>query len=472
MNPKICGTIIFIATLLCSPVNAFAQMTVRITAAPQLTPLFETLFFVSDANNWDPGSTQHAFERTPEGNFEYTLTLPSPGETVAYKITRGDWQRVEGTASGTFLPNRTLVYTPGAVEEITIFGWEDLPGLHTASSGVRIIDSRFVIPQLNRTRRIWIYLPPGYNSSSQSYPVWYVHDGQNVFDAATSFAGEWRLDETLDEAIENGCPGTIVVAIDNGGANRINELAPWENTQYDAGGEGDEYLQFITSTLKPFVDANFRTQPEREFTTIGGSSLGGLISAYALIEFGSFFGNAAIFSPAFWFNETPLLNAVPETDTSLEYSIFLIGGQNESSGMVTDMTAMRNAWIAAGIPVEDILLTVDPAGQHNEASWSTQAPEAYQWLSACGTVSVPTLDVQQVLAFPNPFSDTFQVALPNRTTIRSISIRDTAGREVYSKDHLNQAVISISLPQIVASGYSLVVTDINGKTVSTTLIKQ
>jgi predicted alpha/beta superfamily hydrolase len=447
-------------------------MTVRVASSPQLTPLFETLYFAGSNNEWDAGSAEHSFERMADGTFYYTLNLATPGATVEYKITRGDWERVEGTLSGGYLANRTLVYNPGSTEEISIAGWEDLPGNHTVTPGVRIIDTRFAVPQLSRTRRIWIYLPPGYATSQEQYPVWYVHDGQNVFDAATSFAGEWRWDETMDASINGGCPEAIVVAIDNGGADRIHELTPWENAQYNAGGEGNQYLQFISNSLKPFIDAQFRTMPEREHTCIAGSSLGGLISAYAIIEFGNVFGKAAIFSPAFWFNDEELLNAVTDTDVSLEYRLFMIGGQNESNSMVTDMSSMRSGWIATGIPLEDILLTVDPNGQHTESSWAAQLPDAYEWVSECGQVSVPSLDIQPVLAYPNPFTDTFHVTLSDRTIIRSVSVRDSNGREIFTKDHLQQSLVQISLAHVVASSYSLVVTDTQGKTFSTTLIKR
>jgi metallo-beta-lactamase class B len=144
----------------------------------------------------------------------------------------------------------------------------------TATASVSILDTAFAMPQLERTRRIWLYLPPGYAASTRRYPVLYMHDGQNLFDAATSFAGEWGVDETLDSLHALGDPGVIVVGIDNGRMKRMDEYTPWHNTRY-GGGEGDAYVDFLTQTLKPYVDAHYRTLAERVHTGVAGSSMGG-----------------------------------------------------------------------------------------------------------------------------------------------------------------------------------------------------
>jgi hypothetical protein len=124
------------------------------------------------------------------------------------QASRGSWQTVEGNESGGFLPNRNFTFGSADTLWIAILSWEDLGGTgSTAAENVIIMDEAFYMPQLNRHRRIWLYLPPDYETSGKDYPVLYMHDGQNLFDHYTSFAGEWEVDETLNCAFRsgNGC---------------------------------------------------------------------------------------------------------------------------------------------------------------------------------------------------------------------------------------------------------------------------
>ena len=152
-------------------------------------------------------------------------------------------------------------------------------------------------PQLQTTKKIWLYLPENYAQTTKKYPVLYLHDGQNLFDASTSYAGEWRIDETLDSLKAE----VIVVGIAHGNEKRIDELTPFKNEQY-GGGKGTLYLDFIISQLKPYIDAHYRTKSGKYNTAIGGSSLGGLISYYAVVKYPDVFGKSLVFSPAFLIN--------------------------------------------------------------------------------------------------------------------------------------------------------------------------
>ncbi len=159
----------------------------------------------------------------------------------------------------------------------------------------------FIIPQLNRERRIWMYLPPDYEVSNEAYPVVYMHDAQNLFDETTSYSGEWSVDETLDRLFKDKNLKLIVVGIDNGGEKRLDEYSPWKNEKY-GGGEGDAYLDFVVNTLKPYIDNNFNTLKDKTNTAIIGSSMGGLISHYAALKYPEVFGKIGVYSPAFWFS--------------------------------------------------------------------------------------------------------------------------------------------------------------------------
>ena len=196
---------------------------------------------------------------------------------------------------------------------------------HTIVGNVTIIED-FNMPELGRTRDIWIYVPADYeNSTSKYYPVLYMHDGQNLFDVITSTAGEWGIDETLEDFFKNGeTEGVIVVGIENGDAHRTQEYSPWE-FQYDneiLGGEGDAYVDFIVNTLKPHIDENYRTLPNRENTGIAGSSMGGLISLYAGIKYQGIFSKVCAMSSSFWIgydNMMSFLASNPKEDSMLIY---------------------------------------------------------------------------------------------------------------------------------------------------------
>jgi hypothetical protein len=152
----------------------------------------------------------------------------------------------------------TVPAAGSAVFTGVVEGWRSSaspPKRHPASRSVSILNDSFPIPQLGRTRRIWLYLPPDYARSKKRHPVLDMHDGQNVFDEATDFAGEWGVDETLDRLQRRGDRGAIVVAVDNGGSHRMDEYDPWVNPKKElGGGEGDAYVEFLVHTLKPYDD--------------------------------------------------------------------------------------------------------------------------------------------------------------------------------------------------------------------------
>jgi len=255
---------------------------------------------------------------------------------------------------------------------------DDSISFHSFSENVKIIDTAFFMPQLNRTRRIWIYLPEGYSNSKEKYPVIYMHDGQNLFDSSTSFAGEWRVDETADSLIKNGYKKAIIVGIDNGGEYRINELTPFENKEY-GGGDGRLYMDFIVKTLKPYIDSTYKTLPDRENTSIVGSSLGGLISFYGIMKYKNVFSKAVLMSPSFWFSNR--IYFIPENKESLPIKLYFIAGDDESETMVSDIEKMTVKLDRYKYPQESYNVKIVKGGKHNEKSWGKQFPDAYIWLT-------------------------------------------------------------------------------------------
>ena len=230
--------------------------------------------------------------------------------------------------------------------------------------------------ELNTEKKIWLYLPKTYDNSKKSYPVLYMHDAQNLFDSKTSYAGEWHVDEFLDTVADNE---SIVVAVEHGNEKRIDELTPFKNKKY-GGGSGDNYLEFMVNTLKPYIDSNYRTKKERKNTTILGSSLGGLISFYAVLKYPDTFGKVGVFSPAFWIN--PEIIEYIQTSKGFENSKFyFMAGTEESESMISDMDSIITILKEKGVPNTYIKTLKIKGGKHNEQLWSNQFGDAYHWLT-------------------------------------------------------------------------------------------
>lgn len=386
-----------------------AQLTITITEYPSNTPIGDTLFLVGNFNDWLPGDLNYQFSRTDNNSYEITFA-PDPG-SLAFKVTRGNWDKVETNENGGFQPDHTYNYTGGKqMLELTIGGWEDLNSNNTSSTAannVRILKEDFFIPQLNRSRRISIYLPPDYDQSEKAYPVLYVQDGQNVFDDARSSFGEWQIDESLNALHANGDYGVIVVAIDHGDSKRIDEYSPYQNAEY-GGGEGVQYADFIANTLKPYVDENFRTLPSRENTGILGSSMGGLIAQYTAIQYQEIFGKAGVLSPSFWFSDK-IYQHVLDQGKRADMRVYYLGGEKESSSLIGQLQGMQATMDQAGFKKEmETILVTHADGQHSEWYWRREFPNAYQWLFGDGPVLTNTDDQpenQNIRLYPNPTQD-------------------------------------------------------------------
>lgn len=229
-------------------------------------------------------------------------------------------------------------------------------------------------PQLNLDRKIWVYLPKDYRGSNARYPVLYLHDGQNVFDAKTSYVGEWNVDEKLDSLNAK----TIVVAVEHGGDQRIAELTPYPNAKY-GGGKADAYLDFIVNTVKPEVEKRYRTRCGRKHTAIMGSSLGGLVSFYAALKYPKTFGKAGVFSPSFWFCRDSIFKLAASRKRIKSRLYFLCGDHEGDDDMVRDLDRML-ALIKPKMKPGDLTATVVKGGQHNEKLWRDAFVNAYLWL--------------------------------------------------------------------------------------------
>jgi alpha-glucosidase len=249
----------------------------------------------------------------------------------------------------------------------------------TSTANVSIIQKEFLIPKLNNiSHKIWVYLPPNYKTSSKSFPVIYMHDGQNLFDTKTSFIGEWEVDESLNSLFKKNNKGFIVVGIENAGEERINEYTPWSHQKY-GGGKGAIYIDFIVNTLKPYIDNNYRTKPQQKYTGLIGSSLGGLISYYGGLKHPTIFGKIGALSTSFWFS-SEVFNFTIQNGALKNVKLYLLVGGKEGENMVEDTQKIDNLLIETGFKSKNLTSIINPEGEHNEAFWKSEFLEIVTWL--------------------------------------------------------------------------------------------
>lgn len=374
-----------ITSLLLASLVAFAQQTIRmeIASLPSYHNGNDEIYVAGSFNGWNPQNNAYKFTHTPDGN--YTLELKMQPGMYEYKLTRGSWSKAECAAGGADIQNRFLKVEGDQIVNLQIAAWKDyyppLSKISTASKQVKIIDTAFYIPQLQRTRRIWIYLPQDYTVSAKRYPVLYLHDGQNLFDNATSYSGEWGVDECLDSLKGKSC---IVVGIDNGGLKRLNEYCPYDfdlkgiAANYSSNkGEGKLYTDFLVKTVKPYIDRQYRTLKNKGNTFVAGSSMGGLISLYAILRYPKVFGGAGVFSPAIWVG--PAINdEIRKRGKGLRSKIYFMAGDQESESMVPDMVKAFN--LLRKYSRTRMSMAIRAGAGHNENTWRKELPAFFNWL--------------------------------------------------------------------------------------------
>ncbi|RPE81933.1 alpha/beta hydrolase [Vulcaniibacterium tengchongense] len=246
---------------------------------------------------------------------------------------------------------------------------------HTAGPAVRAFVPPLRLPAFGHPRGLRVYLPPGYAASTRRYPVLYMFDGQNLFDEATGYAGEWGVDEAMDALAREGFPA-IVVGIDHGGELRFHELVPYWNVRL-LPNRGADFVDDLARSIKPFVDANYRTLPDRAQTAILGSSLGGLAADYAVRQYPEVFGKAGVFSPSYWVSEEPYARA-GRTPLPPGTRVYLYMGGREGGDSVARVERM--AALLRAHPGTAVEVRVAPDAEHNEAAWRAAFPAAVRWL--------------------------------------------------------------------------------------------
>ena len=398
------------------------KFSICLTEIPINTPLNDNIYVSGNFNNWQANHENCQMKKDEQGIYHIAIDK-NPGEIIEFKFTRGNWDTVECDCNGNDLPNHYLKLSDESVCFFTkVSCWKDNVDENEKSfPGVSVFEHNYFIPQLNRHRRIWVYLPPDYRSNpTQYYPVLYMQDGQNLVKwGISSVNGKWNIDHSLNKLFSKGMQGIIAIGIDNGNSDRINEYSPWVTKQ--GGGEGNKFIQFITDTLKPDIDTRLRTKPNRDDTAIMGSSMGGLISLYAILARQDVFGKAGIFSPSLWFTEE-IYEFAAQTARQLPVKIALLGGEQESESMMADLLALYNTLRDSGFAENELHFDFYGDGLHQEWFWEREFAHSLTWLFGNGEVKVDDEDMLVIkvkrngvntIHFSNPYSGLAKICLIN-----------------------------------------------------------
>ena len=261
---------------------------------------------------------------------------------------------------------------------------------HTLTGDVRL-HKDFHSNILNNDRNVIVYLPPGYEANKHKrYSVFYMHDGQNLFDGATSFipGQEWRVDETAQALIESGkIEPLIIVGVYNTGTERVNEYTAARDAKYKAGGKGDRYGRFLVEELKPFIDSTYRTKTDAKHTGLGGSSLGGLISLYLGLRYPNIFTRIAVVSPSVWWADNQIVQFTKNELRKPPLRIWLDVGtkegrdDTEARSTLDGARMLKNALIEKGWQEGKDFRYLEAAdAEHNEKAWAARTAAILEFL--------------------------------------------------------------------------------------------
>lgn len=336
---------------------------------------------------WD--ETVLAVDPDGDGRYEVTVTFPRApfgGQAVAYKfkVERKDSPR-DGWEDGR---NRQLLLREPNATVTRVFNSPPEPIIPSRVGDIRRHDafpSKWLAP-----RDVQVYLPPGYaTETSRRYPVLYLHDGQNVFDA-TSVGMEWQVDETSEALIGDGTlPPFIVVAVSNTDARR-DEYTPTfvafkrdDGLLVKGGGKANLYGRFLLKELKHFIDKTYRTRTDAASTAIGGASHGGLVSLYLALEYPQVFGQASILSPSAMWDNDVLIKRVLALPRKLPVRFWVDVGALEPVDLVLAARRLHDALAKKGWHEGDDLHFVEQEdGAHDEISWASRVPDMLKFLWA------------------------------------------------------------------------------------------
>jgi len=339
-----------------------ARLTVKVIVSPKI-PKTDTLAIIGNQSVFGGWFDFSKGKMTREDDTTWIFQNSFPVNTsLEFQITRGTYNRgaifTYGKYAGPKVPfsikkDTTLVLRP--------LNWNDI--FNRSATGNIKYYHNFEDHDLRYTRDVMVWLPPSYKkSSTKKYPVLYVHDGQNVFMPGSIYSGEWRLDEIADSLIRTGATEEFIIVAINNTKDR------W--VEYSGTPEGMNYLKFIVNNLKPFVDKNFRTKPDKNNTAIMGSSMGGLISFYMVWMYPGVFSKAACLSTGFAYDEGHAVEKFGASSKKLPGTRLYLdcGDQDVDKYFLADNERMKA--LLSKHPEMQVMYKFFPGAAHNEREWS------------------------------------------------------------------------------------------------------
>jgi len=370
------------------PILEQVQIKFILSSTPENTPGDAEFFLVTTLGGFQPNLPDWKFS-LQDG--QYTLTQSVPlGTLLEFKVSRGFHQTEEGNLYGCrSLPHR-LVVTESAEVALKVLGWQDFPAgepQHTLSGHVERLTLHS--PELEDDLNILVYRPPGYDGSSARYPVLYMHDGANVFDAATAYPGvEWGADETAERLALEGLE-CMMVAVEVRGEHRNTDYTPFKSRVNGYAPGAETYTRFLTETLKPFIDHQYRTLEDREHTGIAGASFGGLISLYGGLARADIYGFIGAFSPSLWLGDFEMFDWLGTQDPSGS-RIYLDMGTHEGQDVDDAALALRRTKLLATVLERrgaEVRFVTGEGHWHDETAWAERFPAALRWFLENGSVN-------------------------------------------------------------------------------------
>jgi len=351
--------IIYVLLIFMGCDNSYVTFNVNV---PETTDQVTIAGNMHQLGNWNP--TEVPLQKI--NNTEYSITLKLPNNThIEYKMTRGSWNTEALNNDGIIPNNYSVIIKKDTTINHIVLKWrnDDIP--ESTITGNVTYHREFYSSQLKNYRDIIVWLPPSYlENTNKRYPVLYLHDGQNVFDPATSYLGvDWQLDETVTKLINDGKMKEILMVGINCTDDRTTEYSPEQN--------GKKYSRFLIETLKSFIDSTYYTLTDSRNTAVMGSSMGGIISFHLAWEHPDIFSMAGCLSPAFLVDNNAIIKRVKTTKQQKQIKLVILNG---SVGLEAELQpAITNMVNALEIKnFGDLIYEIFEGAEHNEAAWTEQ----------------------------------------------------------------------------------------------------
>lgn len=323
----------------------------------------------------------------PAGEGRYVLELlverlPPGGQPLPYKfrIERAGQAAGEGWETG---PNRLLEFPTEQQRLSRAFNAQPAPLVLSRAGQIESLpslSSRFV-----SARGLQVWLPPGYERDTQRrYPVLYLQDGQNVFDAAAA-GSEWQADETAQRLVVSGQVRPFIIVAISSNAQRVLDYTPSAMVRdgQSQGGGANAYARYLIEELKPFIDQRYRTLPDAGHTAVGGSSLGGLFSLWLALHHGEHFGAALVVSPSLWWDQEWALRDAARVALPVGQprpQLWIDMGTAEGETAIAQLRRLRSHLFGRGWTHASLNYLEAPGAGHDESAWAARMEPMLRFL--------------------------------------------------------------------------------------------